>query len=102
MKRIAINGFGRIGRAVFKIAFDSPELDVVAINDLLPPTSLAYLLNYDSVYGRYHHRVEATDNALLIGDSRLPVHAERDPGKLPWREERIDVVVESTGLFTEL
>ena len=102
MARLAINGFGRIGRAVFKIVFDSQELELVAINDLLPTESLAYLLNYDTIYGRYHHRVEAADNALKIGDRTIPVYSERNPSDLPWAESKIDVVAECSGFFTEL
>lgn len=102
MARVAINGFGRIGRAVFKIMMDTPGLDVVAINDLLPAGSLAYVLNYDTVYGRYKHRAHADGSTLVVGDARIPVFAERDPASLPWQEHAVDLVVESTGLFTTL
>ncbi len=102
MKRLAINGLGRIGRAVFKLILDEPELELVAVNDLLPADSLAYLLNFDTVYGRYKHRVEHEGGALLVNDARIQVLGERDPAKLPWKDLDIDLVVESTGLFTDM
>jgi glyceraldehyde 3-phosphate dehydrogenase len=100
MPSIAINGLGRIGRAALKILLDRDGLDLVAVNDVADADNLAYLLKYDTVYGRYHHDVRATDNELLIGDRKVPVLAERDPAKLPWRELGVDLVLECTGVFT--
>lgn len=102
--KVAINGFGRIGRAFFKLAYSRPEVEIVAINDLGDPKNLAYLLKYDSVYGRSEFDVEVIEekkeNFLLInGESRIQVLNEKEPNKLPWKELEIDVVVESTGIF---
>jgi glyceraldehyde 3-phosphate dehydrogenase len=99
MMRVAINGLGRIGRATFKILAGTPELEVVAINDLATSDSLAYLLNHDTVYGRYHIRVTADRDALMMADRRYAVFAERDPVRLPWKELGIDVVFECSGQF---
>ena len=99
--RVAINGFGRIGRAVFKIAAKRRGLQVVAINDLVDTRTLAYLLKYDSVYGRFGHDVKVTKDSLVVDGKRIRVIAEREPEKLPWKEMRIDAVVESTGFFTD-
>ena len=100
MKKIAINGFGRIGRAALKIILDTPGLEVVAINDLMNIDNAAYLLRYDSVYGRYEHEVNIQDNNLHIRDKKILFISEKDPAKLPWKKLDIDVVIESTGLFT--
>ena len=99
MKRIAINGFGRIGRAAFKMALTKKNLKVVAINDLTTPKMLAYLLKYDTVYGRYDKKVEANKNAIKVGGVLYPVLQEKDPAKLPWQKLKIDVVLECTGHF---
>jgi glyceraldehyde 3-phosphate dehydrogenase len=99
--RVAINGFGRIGRAFFKLAKNRPELEVVAINDLGDVSSLAYLLKYDSAYGRASFDVEAKDGSLFVDGEEIKVVAEKDPKALPWKKMKIDVVVESTGLFTK-
>lgn len=98
--KVAINGFGRIGRSFFRVAFGLPEFDIVAVNDLTNPVNLAYLLKHDSVYGRYAKSVEAQDNFLEIDGKKVEVLAETDPSKLPWKDLEIDLVVESTGLFT--
>lgn len=98
--RIAINGFGRIGRSFFRAAFGSPEFDIVAVNDLTDPGNLSYLLKYDSVYGRYKKEVSAGENALIVDGTTIQVLSEKDPAKLPWKDLQIDVVVESTGFFT--
>src|SRR4029079_7253066 len=100
MKKIAINGFGRIGRAALKIISDIPGLEVVAINDLMNIDNAAYLLRYDSVYGKYENEVIIHDNNLQIRDKKILFVSENDPGKLPWKKLDIDVVIESTGLFT--
>lgn len=100
MMKIAINGLGRIGRATFKIVTSIPELELVAINDLVAADNLAYLLNYDTVYGRFPNRVTATHGTLTMGGRSYRVCAERDPARLPWAELGVDVVFECTGLFT--
>jgi glyceraldehyde 3-phosphate dehydrogenase len=100
MNRIAINGFGRIGRAALKIIIDTPQLEIVAVNDLMSIKNAAYLLKYDSVYGKYERDVKVHDNHLHIMDKKILFITERDPGKLPWKKLDIDVVIESTGLFT--
>ncbi|HEB11570.1 MAG TPA: type I glyceraldehyde-3-phosphate dehydrogenase [Spirochaetales bacterium] len=97
--KIAINGFGRIGRHVFKVAFDRPEIDVVAINDITDAKTLAHLLKYDSIYGRYGKKVEVVENAIIVDGQRIKVLAERDPKQLPWKDMGVDVAVESTGIF---
>ncbi len=100
--RIAINGFGRIGRAAFKIAFEhDQDMAVVAINDLGDLANLAYLLRYDSVYGRYAREVKVEEGALIVAGKRVAVVSEKDPTKLPWADMKIDVVIESTGFFTD-
>jgi glyceraldehyde 3-phosphate dehydrogenase (phosphorylating) len=97
--RVAINGLGRIGRAAFKILAATPELEVVAINDLTPADNLAYLLNHDTVYGRYANRVTVLDGSLAMADRSYPVFAESDPARLPWHEWKVDLVFECTGRF---
>ena len=99
MKKVAINGFGRIGRTFFRYAFGHPELDFVALNDLGSPENLAYLLKYDSVYGPYEKIVEAKDGNLVVEGRVIKVLQEKDPAKLPWKDLDIDIVVESTGVF---
>jgi glyceraldehyde 3-phosphate dehydrogenase len=96
---IAINGFGRIGRAFFKLAMHRDEINVVAINDLGDIENLAYLLKYDTVYGRYPGTVEVKDGQLVVDGHEIKVLSERDPSALPWKEMEIDVAVESTGVF---
>ena len=99
--RIAINGFGRIGRQVFRIAHNRPELEIVAINDLADPKALAHLLKHDSNYGRFEADVLPMDGGFEVNGKKIKVFAERDPAKLPWGDLGIDVVVECTGLFKE-
>ncbi|MGF1480635.1 MAG: type I glyceraldehyde-3-phosphate dehydrogenase [Cyanophyceae cyanobacterium] len=99
MTKVAINGLGRIGRAAFKIILDSPKLELVAVNDLVPPENLAYLLKFDTVYGRYHKSVDYDDNSLSVGGKEYKVFGEKDPSKLPWKDLDIDVVFECTGVF---
>lgn len=101
MTKVAINGFGRIGRAFFKVAFENSDIDIVAVNDLADNNALAYLLKYDSVYGKYDLEVEATDSKLIVDGSEIESLTEKDPTKLPWKDLDVDVVVESTGVFTE-
>lgn len=98
--RIAINGFGRIGRAAFKIAWERSDLEIVAINDLTDNKTLAYLLKYDSNYGTYHHEVSSDDSGIVVDGNPVRVLSEKDPAALPWGEMGVDIVVESTGFFT--
>ncbi len=98
-KRVAINGFGRIGRAAFKIALTKKNLEIVAINDLTDTRALAYLLKYDSVYGRYGAKVSHDAKNLIVNGKKYPVFAEKDPARLPWKKLGIDVVLECTGVF---
>ncbi len=100
MKKIAINGFGRIGRAALKIIMDTPGLEVVAVNDLMSIENAAYLLRYDSVYGKYENKVNVDDTHLHVRDKKVLFISEKDPAKLPWKEFGVDVVIESTGFFT--
>ncbi|MFW5688743.1 MAG: type I glyceraldehyde-3-phosphate dehydrogenase [Spirochaetota bacterium] len=100
MRRVAINGFGRIGRAVFKVLREAEDTKVVAINDLIPADNLAYLLRFDTVYGRYHRTVEHEGNELVVDGERVPVLSVKDPVDLPWKQMEVDAVVESTGIFT--
>ena len=99
--RIAINGFGRIGRNAFKIANERNDCDVVAINDITDTKTLAYLLKHDSNYGVYSRSVAFDDTHIIIDGTPIAVYAERDPAQLPWRDQNIDVVIESTGLFVD-
>ncbi len=98
--RVAINGFGRIGRPVLKIALEKSDLEVVAVNDLTPILHLAHLLKYDTVYGRYAPEVSHDDAHLIVAGKPIPVFAKKDPGELPWKELKVDVVLECTGFFT--
>ena len=99
MKKIAINGFGRIGRAAFKIALETRNVQVVAINDLTDPRTLAYMLRYDSVYGRYDKKVSYDDKNIIVNGKKIPVFSEKDPAKLPWKKMGVEVVLECTGVF---
>jgi len=98
--RVAINGFGRIGRLVFRIMVKRPGFEVVAINDLTDTKTNAHLLKYDTIFGRFEGTVEAKENALVVDGKTVKVLAERDPAKMPWKELNVDWVVESTGAFT--
>lgn len=98
--RVAINGFGRIGRTFFRMAYEHPEIEVVAINDLGDINNLAYLLEFDTAYGRSPYRVIVEEGALVVDRKRIVCTSEREPLNLPWKQEEIDVVVESTGVFT--
>lgn len=99
--RVAINGFGRIGRNVFRTAFGNPDLEIVAINDLTDAKTLAHLLKYDSVHGEFGHQVEWKEEALLVDSKSIRITKEKDPAALPWKALGVDVVVESTGRFTD-
>jgi glyceraldehyde 3-phosphate dehydrogenase len=99
MATIAINGLGRIGRAVFKMIQETPQLDLRAVNDLNTAEDLAYLLNYDTVYGRYHKHVTVVPDGLKVDGKAYQVYSEKDPAKLPWQTLKIDIVLECTGAF---
>lgn len=99
--RVAINGFGRIGRQVFKAGFDNKKIEFVAINDLGSAEQLAYLLAHDSVYGAWPHKVSAKAGMLIVDGMKIPVLAEKEPEKLPWKAMKVDVAIESTGRFTD-
>ncbi|MCD6180923.1 MAG: type I glyceraldehyde-3-phosphate dehydrogenase [Candidatus Cloacimonetes bacterium] len=99
MKNIAINGFGRIGRLVFRSLFEQKNYNIVAINDITNARTLAHLLKHDSVQGDYKHDVTSTENGIIVDGKEIRIYAERDPEKLPWKELKVDLVVESTGLF---
>jgi glyceraldehyde 3-phosphate dehydrogenase len=97
--KIAINGFGRIGRSVFKVAMERKNIEVVAVNDITDAKTLAHLLKYDSNYGKYSKNVEAKDDSLVVDGKKIAVLAERDPKNLPWAKMGVDLVIESTGIF---
>jgi glyceraldehyde 3-phosphate dehydrogenase len=97
---VAINGFGRIGRMVYRAAMRDRKINVVAINDLTDNKTLAHLLKYDSVHGILTEKIGFSNNTLIVGKKKIPIYAEKDPAKLPWKKLKIDVVVESTGRFT--
>ncbi len=100
--KVGINGFGRIGRLVFRAALEQgDDIEFVGINDLFPPESLAYLLKYDSIHGKFNGTVEAADDCIVVNGTKIPICAERDPANLPWGKLGAEFVVESTGLFTD-
>jgi glyceraldehyde 3-phosphate dehydrogenase len=101
MKKIAINGFGRIGRMCFRSLIQNENIEIVAINDLTDVPTLAHLLKYDSVHGRFALKVEATADSLIINGNAIRIYAQKDPAQLPWGELNVDVVIESTGFFTD-
>ena len=101
MIKVAINGFGRIGRNAFKIAFERRDVEVVAVNDLTDTKTLAHLLKYDSSYGTYDRDVKFDDENIIVDGTKIRVLSEKDPKDLPWKKMGIDVVIESTGLFTD-
>ncbi|MDD7202085.1 MAG: type I glyceraldehyde-3-phosphate dehydrogenase [Sphaerochaetaceae bacterium] len=98
--RVAINGFGRIGRLAFRQMFQAPGYDVVAINDLTSPAMLAYLLKYDTTHGPYQGTVEAGENFIIVNGKKITIYAEKDAANLPWKDLKIDVVLECTGFYT--
>src|SRR5437868_7739981 len=99
--KVGINGFGRIGRNVFRAAHGRRDLEITAVNDITDPSTLAHLLKYDSILGNYAGNVSPDGDALTVDGSRVKVFAEKDPGNLPWKDLGIDIVIESTGLFTD-
>lgn len=101
MAKIAINGFGRIGRGFMRAAHGRSDIDIIAVNDLTSPENLAYLLKYDTVYGRAPFSVSSAEKAIVVDGKNIPVLSEREPAKLPWRDMGIDIVLESTGFFTD-
>ncbi len=102
MAKVGINGLGRIGRAAFKVVMDTPELELVAVNDIAPIETIAYLLQYDTVYGKYDKKVEFEGGTLIIDGERIPYLSERDPADLGWDGYGAELVFESTGFFTDL
>lgn len=101
MKKVAINGFGRIGRMCFRSLVQNENVEVVAINDLTDVPTLAHLLKYDSVHGKFALKVEASSEGLVVNGNLIKVYAQKDPSTLPWNDLGVDVVIESTGIFTD-
>ena len=99
--KVAINGFGRIGRLVFRQIHNMEGIDVVAINDLTSPEVLAHLLKYDSAQGRFNEEVKAGENSIVVNGNEIKIYAQKDPAQIPWGQHGVDVVIESTGFFTD-
>lgn len=99
--RVAINGFGRIGRIAFRIAFERSDVEIVGINDLTDTKTLSHLLKHDSSYGEYAHEVTFDEKNIIVDGQSIPLFAEKDPSVLPWKDLNVDVVIESTGRFTD-
>src|SRR3954463_11414824 len=99
--KVAINGFGRIGRLVFRQIYNMEGIDVVAINDLTSPKVLAHLLKYDTAQGRFGQEVKATENSILVNGEEIKIYAQKDPAQIPWGDHKVDVVLECTGFFTD-
>src|SRR5277367_1348638 len=99
--KVAINGFGRIGRLVFRQIHNLDGIEVVAINDLTSPKVLAHLLKYDSAQGRFDESVTATENSIVVNGHEVKIYAQKDPAQIPWGAHDVDVVIESTGFFTD-
>ena len=99
--KVAINGFGRIGRLVYRQIYNMEGIDVVAINDLTSPAVLAHLLKYDSAQGRFDQEVTSTENSILVNGHEVKIYAQKDPSQIPWGSHEVDVVIESTGFFTD-
>ena len=97
--KVGINGFGRIGRMVFRASVNHPDIEIVGINDLCPADYLAYMLKYDTMHGKFQGEVSSTENAIVVNGKQIPVYAERNPSDIPWGELGAEYVVESTGLF---
>ncbi|HWV71523.1 MAG TPA: glyceraldehyde 3-phosphate dehydrogenase NAD-binding domain-containing protein [Pseudosphingobacterium sp.] len=100
MKRIAINGFGRIGRSSLKVIFENEDIELVGINDLMSIENAVFLLQYDSVYGKYDKKITTQGDLIIIDDKPIKYTSIKDPGELPWKDLNVDVVIESTGIFT--
>lgn len=101
VKKVGLNGFGRIGRIFFRLVWENPALEIVAMNDLMDVEMAAYLLKYDSVHGRFNHKVEAKPGALVIDGKEVPYYSIRDPEQLPWTERGAEYIYECTGVFTK-
>jgi len=99
--KVGINGLGRIGRAAFKVILDTPELELVGVNDIAELENMAYLLKYDTVYGRYERKVEMHDKKLVVDGREIAYLSERDPAALPWGAMGVELVFECTGIFTK-
>ena len=99
--KVAINGFGRIGRLVYRKIYNMEGIDVVAVNDLTDPKTLAHLLKYDSAQGRFDQDVTSTDSSIIVNGDEIKIYSEKDPAQIPWKEHDVDVVVECTGFFTD-
>jgi glyceraldehyde 3-phosphate dehydrogenase len=99
--KVAINGFGRIGRLVYRQIYKMDGIDVVAINDLTSPKVLAHLLKYDSAQGRFDHEVKATEDSIVVNNETIRIYAQKDPSQIPWKDHDVDVVLECTGFFTD-
>ena len=99
--KVGINGFGRIGRMVFRAGLNNDKIEFVAINDITDPATLAHLLKYDSVHGRLDAEVSHTDNSLIVNGREMRIYTEREPSKIPWGDIGVDIVLECTGLFRE-
>ena len=99
--KIAINGMGRIGRAALKVILDTPELELVAVNDIISIENTAYLIKYDSVYGIYEKEVSIEKDTLVVNGQKIKYYSNRNPEELPWKENQVDIVIESTGFFTK-
>ena len=99
--KVAINGFGRIGRLVFRQIYNMEGIDVVAINDLTSPKVLAHLLKYDSAQGRFDGDVSSDENSIVVNGEEVKIYAQKDPAQIPWGDHEVDVVIESTGFFTD-
>jgi glyceraldehyde 3-phosphate dehydrogenase len=99
--KVAINGFGRIGKLVYRQIYNMEGIDVVAINDLTSPKVLAHLLKYDTAQGRFDADVKSTDNSIIVNGDEIKVYAQKDPSQIPWKDHGVDVVLECTGFFTD-
>ncbi len=99
--KVAINGFGRIGRLAYRQIYNMPGIDVVAINDLTSPSVLAHLLKYDSAQGRFNQQVTSTDNSIIVNNDEIKIYAQKNPAEIPWGAHDVDVVLECTGFFTD-
>src|SRR6202171_5296914 len=99
--KVAINGFGRIGRLVYRQIYKMDGIEVVAINDLTSPKVLAHLLKYDSAQGRFDAEVKATENSIIVNGDELKIYTQKNPAEIPWKQHDVDVVLECTGFFTD-